>query len=212
MLKQLKNRRQAGDTLIEVLFAVTVFSLVVVTSLTLMNQGTSASLRSLQITLVRQEIDSQAETLRFLNSSYVSAYYPGYSPNITDATSTPAEQYFKIISDVKAKGATSVSPFGGGGTTCQTPPTASFVVNSRAALYQKYDITKISAADTFPQIVYGGGTTITTSKGLWIEAVRSAPANGTSYVDFHIRACWYAPGTGLPMNLGTIVRLYEPAN
>ena len=63
MLRGAANTR--GDTLIEVLFAITVFSLVVVTSLAIMNQGTQAALRSLQLTLVRQQVDSQAEALRF---------------------------------------------------------------------------------------------------------------------------------------------------
>jgi type II secretory pathway pseudopilin PulG len=204
MLNHRNKRRQAGDTLIEVLFAVTVFSLVVVTSLTLMNQGTSASLRSLQITLVRQEIDSQAEALRFLNAAYVSAYYPGYAPT----TASAGREYYKIVQDISPT-KLSVTPFGGTGGTCQTPPGGSFVINTRKATYDTGGFVK---ADTFPQIVYNTSNSIAARKGIWIEAVRSTPANGTRYVDFHIRACWDAPGTGQPMNLGTIVRLYEPAN
>jgi prepilin-type N-terminal cleavage/methylation domain-containing protein len=65
---------QKGDTLIEVLFAVTVFSLVAVGSLSIMNQGTTVAQRSLETTLVRQEIDAQAETLRFVHDSYIAAY------------------------------------------------------------------------------------------------------------------------------------------
>jgi len=65
---------QKGDTLIEVLFAVTVFSLVAVGSLSIMNQGTATAQRSLEITLVRQEIDAQAEALRFIHDSYIAAY------------------------------------------------------------------------------------------------------------------------------------------
>lgn len=207
---QVHSRRQAGDTLIEVLFAVTVFALVVVGALSLMNQGTATSTRSLQITLVRQEIDNQAETLRFLSSSYVSTFYRGYNPNTTDATTTPAEEYFKTLRDIRNRGATSVTKFGGTGTTCQTPPAGSFVFNPKLATYQPYDANKIAAADTFSQLAYGTDDTITSARGLWVEAVRSTPASGTSYVDFHIRACWYPPGSGNAMNLGTIVRLYEP--
>ncbi|MGV9002040.1 MAG: type IV pilus modification PilV family protein [Candidatus Saccharimonadaceae bacterium] len=205
MLGHLRNRREAGDTLIEVLFAVTVFSLVVVTSLTLMNQGTSASIRSLQITLVRQEIDSQADTLRFLNSTYVAAYYPGYVP----AALSPAGEYQKIKLQAEAAGLASVSQFGGGTTTCQTAPGGSFILNTRKATYQT---TNLTTADTFAQVVYDGAGSITAAQGMWIEAIRSLPANGTVYTDFHIRACWYAPGTNQAMNLGTIVRLYEPTN
>lgn len=205
-------RRQTGDTLIEVLFAVSVFALVVVGALSLMNQGTATSTRSLQITLVRQEIDNEAETLRFLSSAYVASYYRGYNPSTTDATTSPAEEYFKTLADIRAQGATSVSPFGGTGTTCPTPPAGSFVFNSKLATYQPYDASRIAPADTFSQIVYATDDTITTAQGLWIEAVRSTPTSGASYVDYHIRACWFPPGTGQPMNLGTIVRLYEPTN
>lgn len=211
MLGHRKGQRQAGDTLIEVLFAVTVFSLVVVTSLTLMNQGTSASIRSLQITLVRQEIDSQAETLRFLNSAYVAAYTHGYVP----VPLSVAGEYYKISSQAETdrlNGKTSVSQFGGGTTACQAAPSGSFILNSRSATYLKNTPGNTAEADTFAQVVYNAAGSITTSKGMWIEAVRSLPSSGTAYTDFHIRACWYAPGLSQAMNLGTIVRLYEPTN
>lgn len=62
---------QRGDTIIEVILAVTIFSLVAVGALTLMNSGTSMSQRSLETTLVRQQIDTQAELLRFVSRSAV---------------------------------------------------------------------------------------------------------------------------------------------
>lgn len=212
MLKNRSSRYQRGDTLIEVLLAVSVFALVVVGALSLMNQGTATSTRSLQITLVRQEMDNQAETLRFLSSSYVANYYRGYNPNTTDATTSPAEEYFKVLRDIRARNATSVTQFGGTDTTCQTAPAGSFVFNPKTATYQPYDASKIATADTFSQLHYASDDTISTADGLWVEAVRSTPNNGSSYVDYHIRACWYPPGTGQAMNLGTIVRLYEPTN
>lgn len=211
MLIRGKNKRQAGDTLIEVLFAVTVFSLVVVTSLALMNQGTSASIRSLQITLVRQEIDAQADTLRFLNSAYVAAYQPGYAPTVA----SPAQQYYLISNQARADragGKTSVTPFGGGSTTCQSAPSGSFILNTRTGRYQLNTPAIAEQADTFAQVEYTASGALSKAKGIWIEAVRSVPSGGTAYTDFHIRACWYAPGTDRSMNLGTIVRLYEPSN
>lgn len=215
MLVMRRSRREAGDTLIEVLFAVSVFSLAVVGSLMLMNQGTATSTRSLQITLVRQQIDNQAETLRFLSAAYVANYYTGYSPDLTDPATSPSEEYFKILKAVKARqaaGQTSVSSFGSGDTTCATAPTSSFVLNSQMATYQAYDASKMLEANTFSQVLYDGGGALTSAQGLWIESVRATPSSGASYVDYHIRACWYPPGTGQPMNLGTIVRLYEPTS
>ena len=74
MLNLKNNKKQRGDTLVEVLFATAVFSLVAVSGLSIMNQGTSTAQRALEITLVRNEINSQAEAIRMLNTSYIAAY------------------------------------------------------------------------------------------------------------------------------------------
>lgn len=60
-------RAQRGDTLIEVLLSVTIFSMVAVGTMTVMNQGVAIAQQSLEITLVRQQIDAQAEMLRFVH-------------------------------------------------------------------------------------------------------------------------------------------------
>ena len=55
---------ERGDTIIEVLLAITVFSLVAVGAMTIMSQGTNTTQRSLEMSLVKQQIDAQAEALR----------------------------------------------------------------------------------------------------------------------------------------------------
>ena len=60
-----------GDTLIEVMFAVGVFGLVAVSAISLMNRGLNAAQASLETTMARQEIDTQAEALRFIHEAYV---------------------------------------------------------------------------------------------------------------------------------------------
>ena len=105
----LKRRIERGDTLIEVLFAITIFSLIVVTSLTLMNQGTAASQRALEITTVRQQVDGQAEALRFIHDAYVGVYQSGITFNTSDTVSTPAEEWFKMMNAVRTSGATQAS-------------------------------------------------------------------------------------------------------
>jgi len=67
---QLNMRR--GDTLIEVLFSITVFALVAVITVNLMNGGIHTAQRSLEITTTRNEMDAQAEALRFIHNSYLS--------------------------------------------------------------------------------------------------------------------------------------------
>lgn len=194
-----KRKQLRGDTLVEVLFAMAVFSLVAVGSLSIMNQGASAAQRSLEITLVRQEIDAQAETLRFLNASYVSAYRSG----ISSYPGTPANEWQYI----KAKANTNTSSL----DSC-TPSENSFILDTRTA---KVSSVAIGSAQTYSQVTYNTDNSIRSAEGIWIEAISSTTSNeasqkNTGYVDFYIRACWDSPGQTAPVTLDTIVRLYEP--
>jgi len=190
---------QKGDTLIEVLFAVTVFSLVAVGSLSIMNQGTATAQRSLEITLVRQEIDAQAEALRFIHDSYIAAY-----PNAISGEASG--EWSKIVANPVPQ----ASAFG----TCPQPlPTGAFIINTKTAKLEPN--TKLTATvPTYSQLRYdtSAPTVLTNAEGIWVEAVRSAvvPGNSSGSVDFHISACWQSSNQTTPMTLGTIVRLYEP--
>jgi len=200
-LNRLKYKK--GDTLIEVLFAVAIFSLVAVGSISIMNQGTATAQRALEITLVRQEIDAQAETLRFLNSSYI-------------ANSSSAEQW-QDIHDYAIDGSSGgdVSDFGSG-ASCVIP-TKAFILNAHTAKFvDPTGTNKPVLAETFSQVRYSlsNPNIFSKAEGIWIEAVKVEPAdpnqNNAGYIDFHIRACWDSPGQPIPVTIGTIVRLYEP--
>ncbi len=67
----LSEKTFSGDTLIEVLLAITIFSAVSVASISLMNSGVSQAQRSLELTMARNEIDAQGEALRFIQNNYV---------------------------------------------------------------------------------------------------------------------------------------------
>ena len=191
---KLKNR---GDTLIEVLFAITIFSLVVVGAISIMNQGVNASQRAIEITLVRNEIDAQAETLRFLNSSYLSAYGTSY------AAESPAGQWSTMSHAVTADSVSDSSQ-------CSVPQSA-FILNTKSAKYITGSDAKFSPADTFSQIEYETDGAIENTKGIWIEATKpSSVTQAAGYIDFYIRACWDAPGQSISATISTIVRLYEP--
>lgn len=199
---------QAGDTLIEVLFAFSVLSLIVIGALSIMNQGSIASQRSLETTLVREEIDGQATTLRFLHDAYVAAFQPGgtYNP------STPAGQWAKMASQMSATAPSSLT----GLASCpNTSPSGSFILDPTTATYQGLNA-KMGHSVTFAQLVYNSSGALQQSQGVWIEGILPTGAEtdvnkmNTGYIDFHINACWDAPGQGPPMTIGTIVRLYEP--
>ena len=67
-------KTQKGDTLVEVLLAMAVFAVVMMIGLSAMNNGMSRALASLQLTMARNTMDSQAEALRFANAAYVSEF------------------------------------------------------------------------------------------------------------------------------------------
>ena len=60
-----------GDTLVEVMFAVGIFGLVAVGAIGIMNKGLYDAQKALEITMARQEIDAQAEALRFIHNAYI---------------------------------------------------------------------------------------------------------------------------------------------
>lgn len=208
-----KRPNQAGDTLIEVMFAFAIFALVAVGSLTIMNQGISAAQRSLEITLVRAQMDAQAEAIRYIHQAYVAAYQRGGA-----APTGIAAEWVKMTNRTTGKGADSASPFGvTNGPVCPatTPGQRPFILNARtatvAAAVPLSSVAVGSSLPPFAQVVYNNDSSINQAYGIWIEAVPSSVnANGTGFVDFHIRACWSGAGSSAPVTLGTIVRLYEP--
>lgn len=63
-----------GDTLIEVVIAVGIFSLIAVGVVSVVSSSSSGAQISIETTLAREEIDIQAEALRFIQAGYIEAY------------------------------------------------------------------------------------------------------------------------------------------
>jgi type II secretory pathway pseudopilin PulG len=206
---RLSGKQQRGDTIIEVLFAVAVFAMVAVGSLSIMNQGTATAQRSLEITLVRQQIDAQAEAIRYIHHAYVAAYQRDSTP--------PSDGIAGEWKKMTDKGVATASTFGStsnGACPTQLPSAQSFIVNARTATIATSSPAMVAppgvSLPPFAQVIYNTDSSIAYAYGLWVEAVPSVSSNGPGFVDFHIRACWDGPGSSVPMTLGTIVRLYEP--
>lgn len=204
---------QRGDTLIEVLLAITIFAMVAVASVTIMNRGAAAAQQSLEITLVRQQIDAQAEAIRYIHQAYIAAYQAGTLP----AAGTTAAQWVAMTSLATGRGATSASPYGqlnGNRCPAAVPGERPFVLNAKRATIATGTIQMQPPASVPPyaQVLYTGPASdvVDSAYGIWIEAVPATALGNTGYVDFHIRACWETPSSSLPATLGTIVRLYEP--
>ncbi len=84
-----------GDTIIEVMFAIAVFCLVAVISVAMMNMGVAQAEGSLEVVTTRNELNAQAEALRFIHSSYISELtLPEYQSEM--AADEKYQQYTKL--------------------------------------------------------------------------------------------------------------------
>jgi type II secretory pathway pseudopilin PulG len=202
---------ERGDTIIEVIVAVALFSSVLVMTFTSLNQSSAAALRTYEISQVNEQLDAQAQTLRFLHESYVSNYSNGVTYNLSDGATSPGEEYQKVLDKVASAGLTSASPYSGV-TSCPSPaPAGSFGLNTRMARVQD-NTASLLTATTYAQATYPSGANSPVSlRGIWIEGIRTPAASGRlGFIDFHVRACWTTVGVPVPSNVGTIVRLYDP--
>jgi prepilin-type N-terminal cleavage/methylation domain-containing protein len=180
---------QRGDTLVEVLMAIVVLSMVIVGAITLMARGLKASQMAVEHTQVRLQINGQEEMLRYLRDGYLS------DPN-------------------SAAGQTWVGLFGG--SPLYAPTTASSyddtscnVTSGKTGFYLSQSggvvsATQFDSANKPTSYALPG-------QGLWVEMTRSvgiAPA----YVDVMFRACWSGIGDSADQQSVTVIRLYDPAH
>lgn len=183
------GRNDQGDTIIEVLLAVTIFSMVAVGSMVIMNKGLTTAQRSLEITQVRHQIDGQAEILRYIHGQTM--------------LDKPDEHALDIWNAIEKNGA---SDSGIGTDSCPTAfPENGFVLTTNSELMtiglSKRPSGSYRHPATYARVDEDG------SQGISIQLVRVD--EGRAY-DAYIQACWDSPGLSRPMTLGTIVRLYDP--
>lgn len=191
---------QRGDTIVEVMFAIAVFAFVAAGSLAVMRQGISTSMRSLEITQVRQTMNGQAELLRYIQQETLADSSSPYK-TVWDKITSPSYTQTKATDygTCDPNSVANTHPFVIDPAQINTPTSSSLITTPTLGL----------TAPTLPSYPQFIGTPAK-AYGFWVESIPSpSSAPGPKFVDFHIRACWSAPGSSAPMTLGTIVRLYE---
>lgn len=209
-----RQRKQQGDTIIEVIFAVVIFSFIAISSIMIMNKGIATGERALEITLVRQQINAQAEALRYIHEARV------VTPELATEEGSLAHTWSRFLSsDSDGFRQAQASMYGlDEEGTCSIPAGSfkPFVLNAHTAQIWPGTITTESTAGReyppYPQVAYSDDSSVIAAYGMWVESVPSSTLVARRFIDFHIRACWDAPGTSMPMTIGTIVRLYDPAS
>ncbi|HEX6462362.1 MAG TPA: prepilin-type N-terminal cleavage/methylation domain-containing protein [Candidatus Saccharimonadales bacterium] len=181
---------QRGDTLIEVLLAMVVLSIVIVGSSLIINVGLRNAINAVEHTQVRNVIAGQGETLRYLRDT---------------AQIKKSGPIFETWQDIQASYANN-NP---SGDVESCVPAA-----GKQAFYLETTFTSSSQPPSITPRAYSTGNTpetfATPGRGMWIEAVRPSGLNPSSppYIDFYIRACWGGLGTDIAQQSNSVVRLY----
>lgn len=196
-----------GDTIVEVMFATAVFAFLAISCMAIMNRGISMTERSLEISQVRQSMNDQATLLRFVQQDA-----------LANASSPSAAIWTKLLASASVQ--TKASTFGLVNdrcpdakqlTTSAKPFVLSMTTGTNATVaYQNAAAKLVNGSTTtsaYPKVIADTGGAFVGTNGLWVETV--VPTGSANFVDFHIRACWDAPGSDTPTTLGTIVRLYR---
>lgn len=181
--------RQRGDTLVEVLMAIVILSIVIVGAITMMARGLTAAQIAVEHTQARNAINSQTELLRFMRDGY-----------LQDPTSAVGQKWAELFAPSLLYADGTASSYGG--PCAVTSGKRPFFLTTSGSLVQ---------INPFDESIKPAGVAIP-GQGMWIEATAS-PSNITpGYVDFQLRACWAGIGSSAQQQTVTAVRLYDPAH
>lgn len=183
--------RARGDTIIELMLAFSIFSLAAVGTIVIMNKGVAVSQQSLEASLVRVEMDGQAEAIRYLRDT---------SDPLWSTLTTASNGY---VTDRIAP----LAP-----TTC---PTLNDIEGMDGFFIGQFDTTltlnAINSGNFSAPTTYARRDSGTHTSGLWVQIAR-AESKGSSTItayDVYIHACWDSLVSSVPATLGTIVRIYD---
>lgn len=198
----LKSAR--GDTLIEVLVAVTVLSLVVTLCYTVMTRSFSYGQVALERNITQNMLNGQISVLRDI---YARAHTGGSAADWTEVSA-------RVIDD---NGLTA------GGNPLGSGPQRTTVLNSANTACQRnqgafyFGTNAAGTIETAPSVlptIVPPATPVRTATypiygdGMWIEGYKLVD-NNSVYYDFYIKACWEAAIGGQLQSILTTVRFHE---
>lgn len=184
--KVARRKYKQGDSIIEVLLAIAIFSAISVASLTTMNRGQANLEAALEETVVRSEIDYQADLIRFIYNGYISATskYKGTWEQMIESQGGE-----KTIDSVCSN------------NKLQKGGKGSFVLTSQDGDVEFFSKTKYAQSGGVPR----ASNSKDEKSDIWVTVDEK-----DKYYDFYINTCWYAPGSSIGTTLNTVIRLAKP--
>ena len=224
--------KKLGDTLIEVTIAVGVFSLVAVAVVSVVSSSTSGAQASLETTVAREEIDTQAEALRFIQNAYLNEsedsnyaeIWKQITKNLTEVNDSfmpsscsaiydnPNESELKnaFVINYRKLNTGDVEDIvirqadnPGLFTLAQSSPRLTFNTSNSLMEDNAFTNKNLLRAEGIYVIVAKDNNSTAIAEGDTI-------LSGSAYYDFYIRTCWYAAANATPSTISTVIRLYDP--
>jgi prepilin-type N-terminal cleavage/methylation domain-containing protein len=193
-VRSFRGYSQRGDSLIEVLLAMTILSIIAVGSILVMNRGNAIIQNALERTEVRAQVNTQTELLNYIHDNNSAEWKQIVALSNPNAPAQPINAASKCATTgTSFYIATSTQVHSSGLNTPSAPAVSASVLGTNA----------LNAGNK--------------ASGIWIDAVRypAGTSNGTSgapqpYTDFYIKACWLPIGSanGSASSSITIVRIY----
>jgi len=229
-----------GDTLVEVTLAVGIFSMIAIAIVAVMSNGVASAQTALETTLTREEIDTQAEAIRFIHSSYIASVNQKENPyrELWNAIVDKAKTFELASEDSDIQSVVQFNP-----SSCEDlyNPTTSqtighaFIINPRklASLNDPNEVVisqnqnMFRPASTYPRLVYTDKTNdgegllerkeeLFSVEGIYVIAVKDynttiiGDKSSSAFYDFYIRTCWYGNKSSDASTISTVMRLYDP--
>ena len=205
------KKNQIGDTLVEVLIAITVLGIVVAGSLAIMNHSMISIMNSTERAATRAEINTQINLINYVFR------------NSQTTTKDTWNAIMNLAFIGKAGGGlptSSTNPYNSDTCGINTNGDPTNTTNGWGSFYlePQYNsdnsvsnvmLTVATSDDNSPNAT---GRAIT-GQGLWVDAVyykqqNTAPMNARPYIDFYIKACWTPLGNNPKSQSLTVARVY----
>jgi len=188
----IKTRR--GDTLVEVLLATVILSIVLAGAFSLSNQAIQTGQGSLERTEAVNIVREYAESFRFIHGSETDGYQAAWDAVLAGASSNRPTYTDDKYCD----------------TSIANPKYLNFAELGSSPVSAGNLVKGFNLPTTGGRLDYSGATDNNSDDlfAVWFEVYDSDPINAGT-VDIHIRACWDTLGGDSVDRAGAVVRLTE---
>lgn len=188
-----------GDTLIEVTIAIGIFSMIAVAIVAVMSNGSAGAQTALETTLAREEIDTQAEALRFIHSAYTintstaesnkyAALWNKITENAVNISGSTEEIQKSVLQYMPTQCSELYEPVGpsyfSNAFVINTKELGTFGANTVDTVYRTPSNITFSQAATYPRLVYSQdnqdslvgntGGALSRVEGIFVVAVKDS--------------------------------------